>query len=73
MKLDEARVEALRQRIARWGSAYLNDDLYRALRSDGWTRRQVDRAIDHLIASGQVLAEARGGVIRVRVTAGAKE
>ncbi|HOQ48076.1 MAG: hypothetical protein ACM336_00340 [Acidobacteriota bacterium] len=73
MKLDEARVEALRQRIARWGSAYLNDDLYRALRWEGWTRGQVDRAIEHLIAGGRLVAEARDGVVRVRVTAEVRE
>jgi len=72
VKLDEARVEALRQRIARWGSAYLNDDLYRALRWEGWTRGQVDRALERLIASGQVVAEAHGGAVRVRVAAEAR-
>jgi hypothetical protein len=73
MKLDEARVEALRQRIARWGSAYLNDDLYRALRWEGWTRGQVDRGIERLIAGGRLVAEARNGVVRVRVTEEVRE
>lgn len=72
MRLAEARAEALRQRIARWGSAYLNYDLYRALRWEGWTRGQVDRALECLIAAGRVVAEAHGGAVRVRVAAEAR-
>ncbi len=66
MKLDEARVEALRQRITNRGALYLNHELYRLLHFDGWTRSQVDGAIEKLVAAGEIAAEPTPHGVRVR-------
>jgi len=66
MKLSDAKIEALRQRIANRGTVHLNYAMYRALYFDGWTRSQVDLAIEKLLATGAIAVEPAPSGVLVR-------
>jgi hypothetical protein len=67
--LAEARASALRAYLARRnGGLWLADDAYRNLRwATGLTRGEVQRAIDLLAAQGEIVIEASGGCLVVRL------
>jgi hypothetical protein len=65
--LDTARVEALRTRLARRGSLSLTEETYRDLRWDGLSRRDVDRALEAMVAAREAIIEANTGKVRVRL------
>ena len=71
--LDTARIEALRARIERLGSLCLNAETFRMLWHEGFTRRDVDCAIQELAAANRVKLDASLGVVCVRFTGTHKE
>jgi hypothetical protein len=64
--VDAARANALLARIRR-GAICLDDREYRVLRYLGFSRRDVDRAVDRLVAAGQVDLVSNSGAIWVRL------
>jgi hypothetical protein len=65
--LDAARSEVLRKRIAWHGSLHLNAQTYRDLRWEGFSRRDVDRAVEALVLAGEAAIETSSGTVRVRL------
>ena len=65
-RIDAARAAALLARIRR-GALCLDDREYRVLRYLGFSRRDVDRAVDRLVAAGQVQLVSNSGAIWVRM------
>ena len=65
--LDAARREALRTRITLRTSLCLDAEAYRMLRYDGFSRRDVDRTIDAMVAAREAVIETNSGTVRVRL------
>jgi hypothetical protein len=65
--LDIARIEVLRKRIAQRDSLCLNDETYRNLRSDGFSRRDVERAVETMVAAGEAVVESSLSTVHVRI------
>lgn len=63
--IDGARAEALLARIRR-GAICLDDHEYGVLRYLGFSRRDVDRAVERLVAAGKVEIFVTSGTVRVR-------
>ena len=64
-KIDAARADALLARIRR-AAICLDDREYRVLRYLGFSRRDVNRAVDRLVAAGQVEISGSSGAVWVR-------
>ena len=65
----EARARAFLEEVKYWetveGGMLLTPERLRDLREEGWTRSQIDEAIDHLAAAGHVAVDHDGLVVVV--------
>jgi hypothetical protein len=65
--LDAARIDALRKYIAARGSVYLDARTYAVLRDNGLSRHDVNAAIGALLLAGEIIVEAKQGVVHVNI------
>ncbi len=65
-RIDAARADALLARIRR-GAICLDDREYRLLRYLGFSRRDVERATERLVATNEVELVSNSGAIWVRL------
>lgn len=72
--LRDARASALHawlRAVQAGGRVYVDAETLNRLRARGWTRSQVDKALDDLATSGRVTLEIAPGCVVARLVGGA--
>jgi len=71
--VNEARIRTLRYRLEQLGPLYLDYQTYRTLRDEGFSRGELHRCVELMVARGEVVVESRNYDIRVRLAKGADQ